>query len=119
MWGADLLIRGGTVILPTGEARADIAVTNGTISAIGSEVRDAAIAAGADADFAIVDPDRDWTFESSQLETRSGISPYLGRTFRGAVVRTIARGRTVYADGAVTGQPGWGKLVTPDSPHAH
>ncbi|HXO84917.1 MAG TPA: amidohydrolase family protein, partial [Gemmatimonadales bacterium] len=36
----DLVIRGGTVILPTGQRPADIAITNGTISAIGSEVKD-------------------------------------------------------------------------------
>ena len=36
----DLVIRGGNVVLPTGQRPADIAVTNGVISAIGSEVRD-------------------------------------------------------------------------------
>src|SRR5712691_2286310 len=36
----DLFIRGGSVVLPTGQRPADIAVTNGVISAIGSEVRD-------------------------------------------------------------------------------
>src|SRR5439155_1034056 len=35
----DLGIRGGTAVLPTRQAIADIAVTDGTISAIGSEVR--------------------------------------------------------------------------------
>src|SRR6266536_2484139 len=35
----DLVIRGGTAILPTRQAIADIAITDGTISAIGSEVR--------------------------------------------------------------------------------
>src|SRR5947208_2027846 len=59
------------------------------------------IRVGTDADFALVDPDRAWTLERDALETRSGLSPYAGRRFRGAVVRTIVRGRTVYADGEV------------------
>jgi allantoinase len=77
--------------------------------------RKGAIALGADGDFALVDRARTWTFGPEHLETRSGISPYLGRTFRGAVVRTIVRGRTVFADGEVIGEPGWGRLVTPES----
>ena len=34
----DLVIRGGTVVLPTGQKPADIAITDGIITAIGSEV---------------------------------------------------------------------------------
>jgi len=69
------------------------------------------IRVGTDADFALVDPDRGWTLEREELETRSGLSPYAGRRFRGAVVRTIVRGRTVYADGEITGAPGDGWFV--------
>ena len=74
---------------------------------------------GGDADFALVDPLRSWTLGPEQLHTRGGISPYLGRTFRGAVVRTVVRGRTVFADGEVVGTPGWGTLIRPDAKHAN
>ena len=77
--------------------------------------RKGAIVIGADADFALVDPLRTWTFGTEQLHTRSGISPYLGQTFRGAAVRSIVRGRTVFADGEILGEAGWGRLVTPES----
>jgi allantoinase len=76
--------------------------------------RKGGIQVGADADFAFVDPGRTWTFGAAQLQTRSGISPYVGRAFRGAVVRTIVRGRTVFVDGQVVGEPGWGRLVKPE-----
>jgi allantoinase len=81
--------------------------------------RKGAIVVNADADFALVDPLRTWTFGPEQLHTKSGISPYLGRTFRGAVVRTIVRGRTVFADGQVVGTPGWGTLLRRDAKHAN
>ena len=75
--------------------------------------RKGAIAVGADADLAIVDVERRWTFDANELQTRSGLSAYVGRTFTGKVLRTIVRGSTVYVDGEITGSPGWGQLVRP------
>jgi len=76
--------------------------------------RKGAITVGADADFAIIAPDKQWTFQRQNLEARSGMSPYLGREFTGQVVRTIVRGRTVFLDGRVVGEMGWGQLVKPN-----
>jgi allantoinase len=81
--------------------------------------RKGAIAVRADADFALVDPGQRWTFASEQLQTRSGVSAYLGRAFTGRVVRTIVRGKTVFVDGHVVGQPGWGRFVRPPGAQAH
>jgi len=76
--------------------------------------RKGAIAVGADADLALVDPQQPMVLESRLLQTRSGVSPYLGREFLGMVRRTIVRGRTVALNGEVLGQPGWGRLVKPN-----
>ena len=43
------------------------------------------------------------------------MSPYIGTRFRGAVVRTIVRGRTVFRQGSVVGDVGYGRLVRPVS----
>lgn len=69
------------------------------------------IAPGMDADFALIEPEREWTLEAGALETRSGISPYVGRTFVGAVATTMVRGRIVYRDGSFPAGPGYGRFV--------
>ncbi len=70
-----------------------------------------AIRVGADADLAIVDPERDWTLAEDDVQSRAGLSPYVGRRFHGAVVRTVVRGRVVWDEGAFPASPGWGRFV--------
>jgi len=60
--------------------------------------RQGRIKAGADADIVLFDPEREWALEPSAVLTRSGLTPYAGRRFTGAVVRTLVRGRTVYPE---------------------
>lgn len=73
--------------------------------------RKGAILPGADADLALVDLERRWTLAADALFARSGLSPYVGREFRGAVVRTLVRGRVVYEKGEITVAPGHGRFV--------
>ena len=68
------------------------------------------IAVGADADLALVDLHREFRLAAADLFYRHRHSPYVGRTFRGAVVSTVSRGRIVYQDGRILGRPG-GTLV--------
>jgi dihydroorotase len=60
------------------------------------------IAAGYDADFTIVDLKRRETIRDSWIASRSGWTPYDGKTVTGWPVGTFVRGRKVMWDGEVT-----------------
>lgn len=81
--------------------------------------RKGAIAVGVDADLALVDPAQQWVLDAPRLQTRSGVSAYLGREFNGQVVRTIVRGETVFVDGEIVAKPGWGQLVRLNQPNGN
>ncbi|MDR1603829.1 MAG: allantoinase AllB [Gracilibacteraceae bacterium] len=70
------------------------------------------IAPGFDADLALVDLDRAYTLAPGDLFYKHQVSPYAGRRFRGAVTRTWLRGRTVFRDGRMVGEPA-GRLLRP------
>lgn len=72
------------------------------------------LAVGADADIAIVDVERPFEIRDEDVLSKIGWTPYAGRTGRGTVTTTLVRGRSVYEDGRVTGQPGWGRQAVPD-----
>ncbi|HEU4673311.1 MAG TPA: dihydroorotase family protein [Candidatus Limnocylindrales bacterium] len=68
---------------------------------------------GADADLAIVDLERRWTIRDADVVGKIDWTPYADRELRGAIDRTIVRGRVVYEDGRVVGEPGWGRQARP------
>lgn len=65
--------------------------------------RKGALAAGADADFAVFDPDAEWTVASADLRFRHKLSPYLGAHLRGRVLETWLRGKPAFVDGGIAG----------------
>jgi allantoinase len=65
--------------------------------------RKGVIAPGADADFAVFDPEATWTVASSNLYFRHKISPYLGAKLRGRVLETWLRGEPVFRAGVFAG----------------
>jgi allantoinase len=73
--------------------------------------RKGAITDGADADFAIFDPDCEWTVTSDRLHFRHKLSPYLGVRLRGRVIETWLRGEHVYGDESFAGEPAGRELV--------
>ncbi|HUQ93707.1 MAG TPA: allantoinase AllB [Bryobacteraceae bacterium] len=54
------------------------------------------IAPGYHADFCLVEMDAVFTLRGEDLLYRHKISPYAGSSFRGRVVRTVSRGKTIY-----------------------
>ena len=73
---------------------------------------------GADADLVVVDLDQEWTLTAEQLFYKNKFSAYVGATFKGAVLRTLVRGQTVYQDGQIMVEPGYGKLLRREHPYA-
>jgi allantoinase len=66
---------------------------------------------GADADIVLVDLAAAHELSADDLHYRHRHTPYLGRTLGARVARTLARGRTVFADGRIVGPPA-GRLLT-------
>ena len=80
--------------------------------------RKGAIAPGADADLAIVDPEREVTVAPELLLSAQPYTPFAGIRLRGWVSHTILRGRVAYADGRVAGSPAGSYLRRPMPPVA-
>jgi allantoinase len=69
------------------------------------------IEVGMDADLALVDLGSQFTLRAADLKQKHRISPYVGRTFRGVVRRTVLRGETIF--GGADSVPPRGCLVRP------
>jgi dihydroorotase-like cyclic amidohydrolase len=67
---------------------------------------------GSDADFSVVDLDKEWTVEPSRLESKGKYSPLAGEKLKGKIYMTIIRGEMVYREGeGVIGKRGYGQFV--------
>jgi dihydroorotase (multifunctional complex type) len=67
--------------------------------AMGLHHRKGRIAVGLDADLAIVDLAKRYTYRREDVRSSAGFSIYEGREFTGKVVHTLVRGRSVVRDG--------------------
>ena len=65
--------------------------------------------AGYDADIVLADLGLEYEIRDEDVLSLIGWSPYAGRKVKGKPVRTILRGRTVFQDGMVVGEKGYGK----------
>ena len=73
------------------------------------------IAAGFDADLALVDPAETWTIRAADSESAQGYSPFEGMELGARVKTTVLRGTVIYDDGRIIGQPIGEYLFRPGS----
>ena len=71
-----------------------------------------ALTVGNDADLMLLDTSRSYRLDAGHLFQRHKMSPYIGFTFAGAVVRTICRGQTIFHRGRIVAETP-GKFVRP------
>ncbi|MDW7674119.1 MAG: allantoinase AllB [Bacillota bacterium] len=71
-----------------------------------------ALEIGSDADFTIVDLNKEWTIDKDQMHTMAKYTPHQGMKLKGKPVMTIVRGTVVYDDEqGIVGKPGYGKFI--------
>ncbi len=74
--------------------------------------RKGAIVDGNDADLVLLDLHAPFVLDGRDLHQRHKASPYVGRSFRGTIRRTVRRGQTIFRDGQITASTR-GTLVRP------
>jgi allantoinase len=115
IWGGIAGVQSTRSLLLSLEPRLPVEQVAGltaTNAAARFKIQKGSIAVGADADFALVDVEKAYTLKREDLLDRHKLSPYVDRKLRGIVKRTMLRGRTIFSDGRMIGQP-QGKLITP------
>jgi dihydroorotase len=75
--------------------------------------RKGALLPGSDADLVVVDPAAEGELRDEDVLSKCGWTAWNGRHVTGRPVLTLVRGRVVYENGVVTGEPGWGRRVLP------
>jgi dihydroorotase-like cyclic amidohydrolase len=70
-----------------------------------------ALMVGSDADLAIIDLEKEQVVSKDSLFSAQEYTPFEGLKLRGWPVCTILRGRVIYQNGTLKGQPGYGEYV--------
>jgi allantoinase len=107
-WGGIAGLQFGLVSVWTGASArgatlADVArwMSAAPAALVGLTGKKGAIAPGCDADLVVFDPDKKGQIAAAQVLHRHKVTPYEGRTTRGAVEATFLRGQLIHERGAV------------------
>lgn len=65
-----------------------------------------------DADFTIIDIEKEWTIKNKEMYTMAKYGPFDGYKLKGKPVKTIVRGKLVYDDNiGIVGKEGYGEFI--------
>lgn len=70
-----------------------------------------ALLPGSDADFTVLDLDKEWTVDESKTQCKAKYTPFHGMRLKGGIDRTIVRGKVVFEHGAIVGEMGYGQFI--------
>lgn len=115
--GANIEVNTRLMLNAVSEGRTDLQRLARILSAgparhYGLYPRKGAVQVGSDADLVVVDMNRAETMEKGKLVSKGGWTMHDGKPLKGAPVMTFVRGKLVYEEGKVVGEPGWGRFVT-------
>jgi dihydroorotase len=105
-----LLLDAATRNLVTLERVAELVATS-PARAFGLDSSKGCVAPGLDADLVIADLDAPWTISNQDVLSKCGWTPYDGVECRARIQATFVRGKAVFEDGRVVGQPGDGAMA--------
>jgi dihydropyrimidinase len=94
----------------TAERLVQIACEN-PARALGLYPRKGSLREGADADFAVIDPEKETLVSGEDQHTNSDYSLLEGRTLKGGIDMCVVRGEVVVRDGALEQNPGFGRFI--------
>ena len=68
---------------------------------------------GSDADFTVIDLEREYTIDEQKTESMAKYNPLHGMKLKGKPIQTIVRGKLVYDEdnGGIVGEAGFGEFV--------
>ncbi len=107
-----VLNESATKALPFAPARLAELFARNVARRFGLAARKGSIEIGQDADFAVIDSNAHESITNEALHYRDRQTPYLGRTLRAAIARTVLRGETVFEGGRFPGPPR-GEMLRP------